>query len=181
MGVTRPPLRGILKMKGGKRMAGWQRRAAKKESSCTWGNSWAVRRVKVIVKSWSWGREKKRKGTPSVITKEPWTSAELRWTTETPHSIYYTWISNVKIDHIFNNATIEKPHKYPKTTLTLDPVAADWAEKVGVQAVGFFNLVQEFTDIHHLQRNHGVSIAILPHLYFIRIMDLQPKSTVPRN
>lgn len=26
--------------------------------------------------------------------------------------------------------------------LTLDPVAADWTEEVGVQAVGFFNLVQ---------------------------------------
>lgn len=40
-------------------------------------------------------------------------------------------------------------------TLTLDPVAADWTEEVGVQAVGFFNLVQEFSDIHHLQRHQG--------------------------
>lgn len=40
-------------------------------------------------------------------------------------------------------------------TLTLDPVAADWTEEVGVQAVGFFNLVQEFSDIHHLQRHRG--------------------------
>lgn len=87
----------------------------------------------------------------------------------------------MKIDHISNNVTIEKPYKYSKTTLTLDPVAADWAEEVGVKAVGFFNLVQEFTDIHHLQRNHGVSITIHPDLHFIHIMDLQPKSTVPRN
>lgn len=65
---------------------------------------------------------------------------------------------------------------YPKAALTLDPVAADWAEEVGVQAVGFFNLVQEFSDIHHLQRNQGVKNIIeifhshtstpLLHLYY---------------
>lgn len=34
--------------------------------------------------------------------------------------------------------------------LTLDPVAADWTQEVGVQAVGFLNLIQEFSDIQHL-------------------------------
>lgn len=42
-----------------------------------------------------------------------------------------------------------------RMTLTLDPVAADWTEEVGVQAVRFFNLIQEFSDIHHLQGHRG--------------------------
>lgn len=41
------------------------------------------------------------------------------------------------------------------SSLTLDPVAADWAEEVGVQAVGLFNLVQKFSDIHHLWTHKG--------------------------
>lgn len=36
--------------------------------------------------------------------------------------------------------------------LTLDPVATDRTEEVGVQAVWLFNLVQYFSDVHHLQR-----------------------------
>lgn len=40
--------------------------------------------------------------------------------------------------------------------LTLDPVATDWTEEVGIQAVGFFNLVQQFPDIHHLQRRWNI-------------------------
>lgn len=48
----------------------------------------------------------------------------------------------------------------PKTALTLDPVAADWAEEIGVQTVGFFDLVQEFSDIHYLHRNQGVKNII---------------------
>lgn len=43
--------------------------------------------------------------------------------------------------------------------LTLDPVAADWTEEVGVQAVGFFNLVQQFSDVHHLQRHQTTKIT----------------------
>lgn len=41
--------------------------------------------------------------------------------------------------------------------LTLDPVATDWTEEVGIQAVGFFNLVQQFPDVHHLQRHHSTN------------------------
>lgn len=36
-------------------------------------------------------------------------------------------------------------------TLTLDPVAADWTQEVGIEAVGFLNLIQEFPDVHHLR------------------------------
>lgn len=37
-----------------------------------------------------------------------------------------------------------------RPTLTLDPVAVDWTQEVGVQPVGFLNLSQEFSDIQHL-------------------------------
>lgn len=48
--------------------------------------------------------------------------------------------------------------------LTLDPVAADWTEEVGVQAVGFFNLVQQFSDVHNLQRHRTTKITLSGYL-----------------
>lgn len=44
-----------------------------------------------------------------------------------------------------------------RTTLTLDPVAADWTQEVGVEAVGFLNLIQEFSDIQHLPGGKSAS------------------------
>lgn len=49
-----------------------------------------------------------------------------------------------RIRHRDTNGYLTRP------TLTLDPVAADWTQEVGVQAVRFLNLVQEFSDIQHL-------------------------------
>lgn len=47
-------------------------------------------------------------------------------------------------------------------TLTLDPVAADWTQEVGIEAVGFLNLIQEFPDVHHLRGQQEVSVLIVP-------------------
>lgn len=47
-------------------------------------------------------------------------------------------------------------------TLTLDPVAADWTQEVGIEAMGFLDLIQEFPDVHHLRRHQEVMVLIVP-------------------
>lgn len=61
-------------------------------------------------------------------------------------------------------------HKEEQTAeiqlLTLDPVAADWTEEVGIQAVGFFYLVQQLPDVHHLQTSvQNVKFVIRRHRF----------------
>lgn len=41
--------------------------------------------------------------------------------------------------------------------LTLDPVAADRTEEVGVETMGLLNLIQQFSDVHHLQQQHSTN------------------------
>lgn len=36
--------------------------------------------------------------------------------------------------------------------LTLNPVATDWTEEVGIQTMRFLYFVQQLSNVHHLQR-----------------------------
>lgn len=61
-------------MKGSKRMAVWLRQAAKR-GNCTWGNSWPVREVKVILKNRSkegFKKKKRKWHLKCVVTPTSW-------------------------------------------------------------------------------------------------------------